>query len=416
MFIKLLEKLNTNKLLLAFVFLFIISIYFTSQSIENFTDNSAFEFYDNNGRKQKIKIAVTMLVIGKKYRKSIQPCIDSKIAYCKKHNYDLIICKRKLIQNKHLIWSKIPLIEKYLDKYDWILCTDADTLVMNKNIKLEESILPNKNYNAIFNEEEGSVWLFFLREELLDYIIKVNSDLTHISTSEMLFRSCDWTKKFLKSLSTYRISPYLFISFTEFLLFHNLQEQGYLTLMCQLEPEYRTKIKVLTKKNKFSCPIKDNSKPFNECLFIDFQGVRNELLAKFIEIFTKKGYKSYSNRSSDLMEFIRKSKYCKKRKNNNFKSSYFQKDKWHLGNTKEYDKYFQYPDMCFSHLSEKARKKVINKQNSYLLQNLPPNLKKFKSKYDKLNKKELEIKYAKDLYKYLKIPIDESNPEYQKTI
>ena len=33
-----------------------------------------------------------------------------------------------------------------------------------------------------------------------------------------------------------------------------------------------------------------------------------------------------------------------------------------------------------------------------------------------LLKKELEIKYAKALYKYLKIPIDESNPEYQKTI
>ena len=116
------------------------------------------------------------------------------------------------------------------------------------------------------------------------------------------------------------------------------------------------------------------------------------------------------------MEFIKKSEYCKKRKNNNFKSSYFQKDKWHLGNSKEYDKLFQYPDMCFSRLSEKSRKKVIKKQNSYLMQNLPPNLKKIKTKYDKLNKKELEIKYAKALYKFLKIPIDKSNPEYQKTI
>lgn len=416
MFTKLLEKLNTKILLLSFAVLFIISIYFRLQLKEKFTDNSVFEIYDNNAQKQKIKIAVTMLVIGKKYRKSIQPCIDSKIAYCKKHNYDLIICKKKLIQNKHLIWSKIPLIQKYLDKYDWILCTDADTMVMNNNIKLEKSISSNKNYNAIFNEEEGSTWLFFLREELLDYIIKVNSDLTHISTSEMLFRSCDWTRNFLKTLLTYHISPYLFISFAEFLLFHNLQEQGYLTFMCQLEPEYRTKIKVLTKKNKFSCPIKDDTKPFNECLFIDFQGVRNELLAKLIKIFTKQKHKSYSKRSSYLMNFIRKSDYCQKRKKNNFNSSYFQKDKWHLGNTKEYDKLFQYPDMCFSQLNEKSRNKVIKKQNSYLLKKLPPNLKKMKLKYDKLSKKELEIKYAKDLYKYLKIPIDKSNPEYQKTI
>ena len=311
MFVKLLKKLNLNKLLLFFIFLCFVFVYFTTiYQAEQFVSNdSTFEIYDNNGRKQKIKIAVTMLVIGNKYRKSIQPCIDSKIAYCKKHNYDLIICKKKLIKNKHLIWSKIPLIEKYLDKYDWILCSDADTLVINNNIKLEESILPNKNYNAIFNEEEGSTWLFFLREELLDYIIKVNSDLTHISTSEMIFRNCKWTKNFLKSLLLYRISPYLFVGFDEFLLFHNLQEQGYLTFMSQLESEYRTKIKVLTKNHKFSCPIKDNTKPFEKCLLLDFQGVRNELLEKLIKIYTQKGYKQYKNSSAELMEFIRRSKY-----------------------------------------------------------------------------------------------------------
>ena len=76
MFIKLLEKLNTNKLLLAFVFLFIISIYFTSQLIENFTDNSAFEFYDNNGRKQKIKIA--KLLISVSFRSTlVSECSES---------------------------------------------------------------------------------------------------------------------------------------------------------------------------------------------------------------------------------------------------------------------------------------------------------------------------------------------------
>ena len=248
---KLLQFLRKNRIILLVVTLLIIVLFLFKKKEEGFKNESVYKIYNNNGKSQKVKIAVVMLVIGNNYRKLLKPSIDRKIAYCKKHNYDLIICKKNLIPKRHLIWSKIPLILNFIDKYDWILCSDADTLIMNDSIKLENYINASKGKNAIFNEEQGSSWLFNLRKEMIDYAYKVNTNFTHISTSEMLFRSCKWTKKFLKSLSKFSLSPYLFETFIRFLLFNNLQEQGYLTYMAQIEKPFRQKVRVLNGKKKF---------------------------------------------------------------------------------------------------------------------------------------------------------------------
>ena len=407
---KLLQFLKKYKIIL-FVVLFLICLLFVFKNRkEGYNNESVYEIYDNNGKKQKIKIAVVMLVIGDNYRKLLKPCIDKKIAYCKKHNYDIIICKKNLIPKKHLIWSKIPLILNFIDKYDWILCSDADTLIMNDSIKLENYINASKGKNAIFNEEQGSSWLFNLRKEMIDYAYKVNTNFTHISTSEMLFKSCKWTKKFLKSLSKFSLSPYLFETFIRFLLFNNLQEQGYLTYMAQIEKPFRQKVRVLTGKKKFSYILSDTTQSYDKCLMVDFQGMRNELLQEVLKIFTTKGHKLYKNNAIEFQKILLKTKYCKKRKRGitNSKVKY-DENKWHYGNTYDYDKYFQYPEFCKSFINKNTKREFIRKQNKYLLTNLSKKLQKIKSEFDKLSSKERNNIYLKELFKYLKIPI-----KYQK--
>ena len=78
-----------------------------------------------------------MILVGDDYIKYVFPCVKTKINYCKLHNYDLIISRKSLEPSRHLSWSKIPLILKHLDKYDWIYATDADTYINIPSKKIE---------------------------------------------------------------------------------------------------------------------------------------------------------------------------------------------------------------------------------------------------------------------------------------
>ena len=69
---------------------------------EGFKNESVYKIYNNNGKSQKVKIAVVMLVIGNNYRKLLKPSIDRKIAYCKNiyewnliklNNQTAVLCK-----------------------------------------------------------------------------------------------------------------------------------------------------------------------------------------------------------------------------------------------------------------------------------------------------------------------------------
>jgi hypothetical protein len=88
-----------------------------------------------------MKIAVLTLAIGEKYREAVKIGIDSKIDYCRKNNYTFILGGEEIYDKiRPIAWSKIKLIEKYINDYDYIFCSDADVVIMNDNIKLEELI------------------------------------------------------------------------------------------------------------------------------------------------------------------------------------------------------------------------------------------------------------------------------------
>ena len=59
---------------------------------------------------------------------------------CDKHGYDFISHTENLSPSFHPAWSKVPYILKYLPYHDWLVWTDADTYVINSDIKLDSFI------------------------------------------------------------------------------------------------------------------------------------------------------------------------------------------------------------------------------------------------------------------------------------
>ena len=87
-----------------------------------------------------MKFAVCSLVIGDQYKKTVAACTASQEAHAKKHGYDRITDESIVCRARDYTWSKIPLIQKYLPKYDFIMWIDGDVMITNQERKLEDFI------------------------------------------------------------------------------------------------------------------------------------------------------------------------------------------------------------------------------------------------------------------------------------
>lgn len=94
-------------------------------------------------------IAILTFCVGADYKRAMEPGLESKRQYAKKHGYDLHIGGEDVWDRTRPIpWSKIRFILKYLDEYDYIFMSDADVIIMNQEITLETLITrlpPNKD-------------------------------------------------------------------------------------------------------------------------------------------------------------------------------------------------------------------------------------------------------------------------------
>jgi hypothetical protein len=91
-------------------------------------------------------IVILTLVIGKDYRKSLQKALDSKREYAKRHGYTYIEAdEERWDRNRPISWSKVPFLIEMLDKLPegaLVWQSDADVLITNLNIKLEDHVVP----------------------------------------------------------------------------------------------------------------------------------------------------------------------------------------------------------------------------------------------------------------------------------
>lgn len=73
-------------------------------------------------------------------------------SYCNRHRYDFILSNTTLDPSRSPHWSKIILLQQFIDKYDWLMWIDADAAITNKDIKIE-SLIDNE-YDIIIAREE----------------------------------------------------------------------------------------------------------------------------------------------------------------------------------------------------------------------------------------------------------------------
>lgn len=114
-------------------------------------------------------------------------------SYCNINGYDFI--ESGIIDtSRHVSWSRIKLIENLLnekennkDKYDWVMWVDADVVVTNKSIKIENII---ENYGKIGMEVGGIDYdIIMPKEDCCDYVI---------NNGVFLIKNTEWSKNFLK--------------------------------------------------------------------------------------------------------------------------------------------------------------------------------------------------------------------------
>lgn len=126
-----------------------------------------------------IRIAIVSLY-DKSYKHIGQYAHANKQEYAKKHNYDAFLYTESLDSKRRTHWSKIKALQKHLKDYDWLFWTDADALIMNKEIRLETFIDPNLDEN-------------------IDIIITKDC-YGCINTGNFLIKNSAWSAQFLNQM------------------------------------------------------------------------------------------------------------------------------------------------------------------------------------------------------------------------
>jgi hypothetical protein len=106
----------------------------------------------------------------------------SKRAYCERWGYDFACLEGTLDPDRPPAWSKVLFVRRLLDEYDWVFWLDADALIMNPNVALED--LLDSRYSVILAKQPGP-----------DPFGKL-----HLNTGSFFMRSDDWSRGFLDDL------------------------------------------------------------------------------------------------------------------------------------------------------------------------------------------------------------------------
>lgn len=100
--------------------------------------------------------------------------VPNRIKYCKKHGYKFVEYKFTKLQppNRTPHWGRVMGLKTHLDQYDWIFYCDTDAVILNESIKIEKFI--DENY---------------------DLIVGPLASEGHLSSSGMLIKNCEWSRK-----------------------------------------------------------------------------------------------------------------------------------------------------------------------------------------------------------------------------
>lgn len=106
----------------------------------------------------------------------------NKATYCQRHGYAWLPCTSGFDPSRPVAWSKLLFLRRHLPDYDWIMWSDADSLITNPVIKIES----------------------FIRTKA-DLVITV--DKVGFNSGSFLIRNCPWSRAFLDEAWSFPARP-----------------------------------------------------------------------------------------------------------------------------------------------------------------------------------------------------------------
>lgn len=103
-----------------------------------------------------MNITVVTLYVGDGYENKVKLATKSKEIYCAKHSYNLFVGNHLHDKSRPPAWSKVLALKEALltSKSDYIVWLDADIMIMNYDVKLEQFIQNNMdNKDFMFGDE-----------------------------------------------------------------------------------------------------------------------------------------------------------------------------------------------------------------------------------------------------------------------
>ena len=92
---------------------------------------------------QQPTIAIITMAIGADFIKAMEPGLETKRQYAKKHGYDLHIGGKEVWDRSRPIpWSKLNYILTFIDQYDYLFWSDADVIITNPEVSIRDTIVP----------------------------------------------------------------------------------------------------------------------------------------------------------------------------------------------------------------------------------------------------------------------------------
>eukprot|EP00249_Psilotum_nudum_P011698 c23330_g1_i1 orf=143-997(+) len=99
---------------------------------------------EQSSRKYKFAMVTSTdgatVVPGRSFEGLMELATPNKQSYAKRHGYDFIDASDLIDRDRPPSWSKIVAVRKHLPSYDWVLWNDADSIVTNPAIALEDII------------------------------------------------------------------------------------------------------------------------------------------------------------------------------------------------------------------------------------------------------------------------------------
>jgi len=80
----------------------------------------------------------------------------NKESYARRHGYDFAVYGRSSDASRHPAFSKLAAMKAQLVNHDWVFWTDADSLIMNPEIRLEAIIRRSPDSDMILTWESGA--------------------------------------------------------------------------------------------------------------------------------------------------------------------------------------------------------------------------------------------------------------------